>query len=555
MSIKPLQFTGVSSMSDNLQSILTRAVNIAKLPLTQLQNADTDLLSKKTLLSGLGDAASTLGDAVRKLGTVASTGSLTATSSASTKVSVQNTGAAAAASYEISEVTSIAAAPSARTGSFATSDTTKVSLTGKMDLVVGGKTYSLDLAKNSLTGLRDAINQSKSGVTASILTVGSLKYLSLSGDTTGAISGLGLIDDPSGTGTQMFANPDLGSPTTAASAVSADFADPATTAVSLTGHMRLTIASQTFDVTLTANSLNGVRDAINGLGAGVTASVVTDGNGSHVSVVNNTVGGVSAFGLVDDPDGARQDTLQNVQLGSDAQFKLNGISVQRSSNVVGDIIPGLTFTLLGKTGDGSVDQPVTLALSKDKNPLSAAVSSFVTAYNAMSDKVQAQVGKTAGLLTGDPVVRNIQDNLRALGGYSSDGVVKSLSDMGLTFDQSGKLSFDSSKFSSLSDAQLDGALKFFGAPATGFGGLAKKFDSLTDPITGVIRLEQNGFDASDRNLQSKITTLEDRIGTYQTDTLARLQAADSVIAQLESQKAILDASIQAINLSTYGKQK
>ena len=91
--ITPLTITGVSSLSSQLQTVLNRAVSIASLPLQQLQNQDADILSKKTLLSGFSDAALTLGNAVTKLGQIASGKALAATSSDTSKVTVQNTGA------------------------------------------------------------------------------------------------------------------------------------------------------------------------------------------------------------------------------------------------------------------------------------------------------------------------------------------------------------------------------------------------------------------------------------------------------------------------------
>jgi flagellar hook-associated protein 2 len=237
-------------------------------------------------------------------------------------------------------------------------------------------------------------------------------------------------------------------------------------------------------------------------------------------------------------------------LGSDAAFKLNGINVVQKTNTVNSVVPGMTFTLLGTTGES---EKITLRFSSDRGKLAAAVGELVDAYNATQELVGQQIGQTAGLLTGAMVVRDIQQNMRALAGYSADGEVKSLAEIGVTFDQFGKISFDSGAFMTLSDSLFDGALAFFGSSATGFGAMAKKFSQLTDPVTGSIRLEQDGLARTDKSIQAQIATLEERINAMQIATAHRLQLADALLAQLESQQLVLDASIKSANLTLYGK--
>ena len=60
MSITPLTLTGVSPFSSDLQTILDRAVQIAQIPIKQLQNKESELLQQKTLLGTFSaDAAPT----------------------------------------------------------------------------------------------------------------------------------------------------------------------------------------------------------------------------------------------------------------------------------------------------------------------------------------------------------------------------------------------------------------------------------------------------------------------------------------------------------------
>ncbi|MBS1877418.1 MAG: flagellar filament capping protein FliD [Acidobacteria bacterium] len=446
-SITPLTITGVSSMSSEWQTVLNRAVSIASLPLQQLQNSDTDVISKKALLADLSTDASTLGDALTKLGTLAAGKSLAASSSDTSAVTVQNTGATVASTYTISNVQSVASAAQATSTGFSSASGTQVSSTGSLRLAFGddGKTWDINLTNNSIGGLRDAINKLGAGVTATVLTAGDQNYLSITADSTGAVKNFSLTDDPTGAATELLSTPNL---------------------------------------------------------------------------------------------------------GSDASFQLNGIPITRSNNVVNDVIDGVTFTLHGVPTSGTA----TLTLARDNSQLSSGISSFVSAYNAMVDKVGAQVGESAGLLSGDYVVRDIQTNLRSLASYQSDGTIKSLWEMGLSFGTDGKITFDTTTFNSLTDSQMQGALSFFGSTTTGFGALAQKFSALTDPISGSIKIEQDGLDQTDKSLQSQIQTLSDRINVMQTALQSRLQVADALLASLESQKTMLTSNIQSLDYVLYGKQ-
>jgi len=67
MSITPLTFTGVSTFSTDFQTILTRAVSIANLPVTALTNQQTNIQSEKVLASNLSSAISDLGTSLGSL--------------------------------------------------------------------------------------------------------------------------------------------------------------------------------------------------------------------------------------------------------------------------------------------------------------------------------------------------------------------------------------------------------------------------------------------------------------------------------------------------------
>jgi len=176
-----------SASTRDLQSILNRAVQIAQIPMTRLQNRDSTVLQQKSSLVSLQSDLAALASSMQSLGKLAANQALSATSSNPDVVTVASTGATSAATYTINSFTSPAAAASETSlSSYADSSSTPVSSNGSMDLVVGSKTYNFTLATNNLVTLRDTINSLNAGVTASILTTSGGNYLSISANSTGA---------------------------------------------------------------------------------------------------------------------------------------------------------------------------------------------------------------------------------------------------------------------------------------------------------------------------------------------------------------------------------
>lgn len=328
------------------------------------------------------------------------------------------------------------------------------------------------------------------------------------------------------------------------------FADSSSTQVSPSGAVKLTVGAQDYTINLGAsnNNLNGLQNAINALGAGVTASIITTGTGANPNYLSISAAapGATTLKLVEDPSGAATDLLTSSNQGSDAVFQLNGLPVRRSSNQVNDVVAGLSFSLLSKS-----TTPVTLTLSTQKSKLENSLSQFVSAYNSVTGGISAQVGPAAGLLSGDFLVREIQKAQREVSGYVGDSFA--LSDLGITFDSTGKATFDASTVEAFTDTQVNAAFDFLGDGKTGFSSLAGRFSEISDPISGLIKLQQDSYDRSDSRLKEQISDLSGRISEMQKSTAARLQAVDALLGSLQGQQKIIDASIQAANLALFGK--
>jgi flagellar hook-associated protein 2 len=174
----------------------------------------------------------------------------------------------------------------------------------------------------------------------------------------------------------------------AASETSASgFATANSTSVTSGSSFELAIGSKTYNVPIASNNnnLNALRDAINNLGVGVTASVLNTGSGAtpyYLSLSANATG-QNAIQLRTTAGDATTNILTATNPGANASFKLDGILVTNPDNVISSVIDGVTFTILNTTASGA---SVTLSSSSDRSRLESALSNLVSDYNAVSGK-------------------------------------------------------------------------------------------------------------------------------------------------------------------------
>jgi len=286
--------------------------------------------------------------------------------------------------------------------------------------------------KQLLTNIRTAVADLASSVSA-LGGIGENRALSATSSNTTRVT----VTLNGATQAGSYTISDITSVARAASETTASgYATADATAVSTDGIMELVVGSNTYTVDLTAegaNNLNGLRDAINDLDAGVTASVLNTGTGDtpYYLSITATNTGAQTLQLRETAGEAGTNILTSDNQGANAVFKLDGLDITRSGNVINDVIPGLSFTIQSETDP---DETVVLSLSSSRTAMANALSEMVTAYNAVREQVNAQIGETAGLLSGDFIVRQIQSDMRALASYQGSGAIKGLTDLGIEFE-------------------------------------------------------------------------------------------------------------------------
>ncbi|RFC39312.1 MAG: flagellar hook-associated protein 2 [Candidatus Nitrotoga sp. LAW] len=241
------------------------------------------------------------------------------------------------------------------------------------------------------------------------------------------------------------------------------------------------------------NSLQGIRDAINAAKIGVTATIINDGSASPyrlaLSSDNNGVsnslkisvsGDTSVTNLLAHDPAATQNLSENVT-ATNANFKVNGVSVSKTSNSATDVIQGVTLNLKKITTTST-----TVTVAHDNASVSNSVAGFVKAYNELAKTLKDisaynPATKQAAILQGDSTVRSLQSQLRnALGSpvVGASGALTTLSQIGISFQKDGSLGLDTTKLNSAITNNVSDIASLFAAVGKGTDSLIT-FNSAT----------------------------------------------------------------------------
>ena len=222
-----------------------------------------------------------------------------------------------------------------------------------------------------------------------------------------------------------------------------------------------TVTSKTLTVTET-DTLESLKDKINALDYGVTASVLGAGDDTFTLVLKSQDGKANALRITatESPSGSGLSTIDNTTTngakqklaGADASFTVDGISLTRPSNNITDLFTGYNVNLLASTTVNGIDTPANLTGSVDTSLASTNLQAFVTAVNdariLLNEKTfRGSLTKDSGDLSDDPVVNNVKNQLKSLTssqlvGFGANGVY--LSNLGVRTEKDGLLSLNTS---------------------------------------------------------------------------------------------------------------
>ena len=261
-------------------------------------------------------------------------------------------------------------------------------------------------------------------------------------------------------------------------------------------------AARTVTIDGSNNSLQGIRDAINKAGIGVTASIISDGSdkpnrlvltsdkSGETSSMRISVAGDQDLSdlLAYAPNGTQNMTQSNA--GQNAKLTVNGVAITSQTNNVDNAIPGVTMTL-AKIGTSNV------GVSMDTSGIKTALTNFVKAYNEMNATITSLTAvtpdlkqgaaRTGGPLVGDSTTLSLQASLRKMFAANVPGLdssIKNFSQLGVAFQKDGTLKLDTGKLQTAIDKNSDDVIKLLATSGSTSDSLVSFISSTSNSTVG-----------------------------------------------------------------------
>ncbi|HTZ96950.1 MAG TPA: flagellar filament capping protein FliD [Terriglobales bacterium] len=540
----------VDSVVSQIQAQESGELTVWQNQQSTLQTQASDLTSISTDLSSLATAVQSLADPLGALAGMSATSSepgiLTATAQPSATAGnhtvVVSTLATAGTVYT-DPVSSASASilPSGATG-------------GDLQLQVGGAsgtTYDIPITpggNDTLTTLASYINQQstagKWGVTASVLNDANGARLAIYSTATGTAGALAITTN-----------------TTTGALSTADLSGADSSILpggQQNGDIQLQIggsSGSTEDIPITAGSndtLNTLASYINTQSTqnnwGVTATVVQDSNGYHLSISSQAQGAAGALAFTSNnttlttvANAATDLTFETPVGGGNATFTVDGVPFSSTTNTITGAIPNLTLNLVS----AYQDMPVTVSVGMNTDGVTTALNNFVSAYNKVITDLNQQFAVNQstgeqGPLGSDTALSLLQSSLLNDVTYSvtgNSGIVN-LASLGINMNDDGTLTVDSTTLSNTLQSNPDAVQTLFqGSSSNGF---ANSFNTdltqLTNPTSGLLNVDLTQNQAEQTDLTNQINAFQTQLASQKQELL---QEYNNLNASLEEYPYLL----------------
>lgn len=328
-------------------------------------------------------------------------------------------------------------------------------------------------------------------------------------------------------------------------------------------------------ITVTAaDTLQTLRDKINGQGAGVTATIVTDASGSRLSLRSSTSGVENGFRLTaTDDDGNHTDgaglsrlafdppggatSMLHAQAGSNATATINGVPVTTTTNDLANVVEGMTLRLRKNSAT-----PVDVSVASDTAAVRKAVQTFADAYNALARYIGEQTKydpttKVGGPLQGDSTVTSLLGRLRGVLNNPSGASASftRMSDIGLQLQRDGTLSVNSARLEAAlaNPTELRKALANNDPLVASNNGFARQYAALATQALGtdgLLTTRTEGLRKLVTKNSEQQERMEERVGRYRERLVAQFTAMDTNLAKLNALQSYVTQQLAVLQKSS-----
>lgn len=312
----------------------------------------------------------------------------------------------------------------------------------------------------------------------------------------------------------------------------------------------------------TAATLSGLSAAINLVGLGVQASVLTNADRTErLSLVSQTGGTAGEITIANSTNNAKSPTtladsttadkntglgLATIQDGVDGHFTVDGVNLTSGTNTVTNAIPGVTFQLLStgtsnSSSAGSTAETVQVVIANDTSTIETAINTFVTDYNTTMKAINAQEGKDSSgnpePLYGTSVRAQLQEGLlSAVSSSFGTGAINSLISLGITASASddGTLTLDASTLDDALNSNFGQVVSFFQDTGSFGSTFSQTLDNLgnNSETNGAISLALSEDSSQETTLNDNVSKQEALIATQKTNLTTELNQANEILQSI-----------------------
>ena len=336
------------------------------------------------------------------------------------------------------------------------------------------------------------------------------------------------------------------------------------TSASLNGGSAITLSmvigsSSTTTTSIVVNepTLQSTVNAINNAKLGVTAEIIdTGGTGDNYRIqLIGATGAEKAFSLTSDESSL---SFSSVQSATDANISLNGIDFTRSTNVIDDVLTGVTLTLNGTTTGAA-----SLAINQDNTLARANIVDFVTIYNESKRQLdELSSSSVDGPLSGDSIFRSMTRQLRSimLNTSSTPGAnLRTMSDMGISVNKIGQMEINDNKLDAALTDNFADVVKIFsantddqslrdGTSAGIAGDLAKLIADATDS-SAYLSTQQASLKTKNADSAVDLTDLEEKMAKVEARYTSQFLAMQRIIEEMNSTSESMKSSFENLPFS------
>lgn len=317
------------------------------------------------------------------------------------------------------------------------------------------------------------------------------------------------------------------------------------------GTFTITVDGTDYDISLDGSSTyQDLTDLINASGAGVTATMIkTDANEYNILLAADTPGDDSDFTVNSTNNSLKSNRWRSLQAGDDARISIGSLTIERSSNTITDLVPGVAIELKATTsGDVAVTVDRDLANAGDK------IQALVDELNKVIDEIDAATrydvdAGSGGVLVGDTAARSLVSALRsavsgAVGGTSGDLVAPAV---GISITRNGRFELDRAAFDEAYASDPDNVQAFFDDT------LLADLDTALDAAEGANGSIQRARDRWTREIDyvdDRIADWEDRLDQKEAALVRQFAQLDAALGQLDAMSSWLTAQIGSLNANS-----